>query len=198
MIRLIGGTGYIGGTYKCCIGDNQIITTNDEFLHITTLFFLTILIIYILHDFQQQDRNRFWIVLSSCLIPFQLTILMPSNEMITTFNNMMLGCLLVIVIIVTITHILICRYVCDPVLGDNGKYYVPPAMINIFIEKLIPRLVSCMQRIYNNIVSDNDDTINCLHSVLRRLLLYIKLFLIINVLRAYMITPNQFEVKHVT
>lgn len=36
------------------------------------------------------------------------------------------------------------RYICDPVLGDNGKYYVPPAMINIFIEKLIPRFVSLL------------------------------------------------------
>ena len=53
-------------------------------------------------------------------------------------------------------HILLCidisststsyynRYICDPVLGDNGKYYVPPAMINIFIEKLIPRFVSLL------------------------------------------------------
>ena len=84
---------------------------------------------------------------------------MPSNDII--YNNIVLGCLHSIVMIVTITSILICRYVCDPVLGDNGKYYVPPAMINIFIEKLIPRLVSCMQRIYNNVVSDNDDTLNC-------------------------------------
>lgn len=36
------------------------------------------------------------------------------------------------------------RYICDPVLGDNGKYYVPPAMINIFMEKLIPRFVSLL------------------------------------------------------
>ena len=31
------------------------------------------------------------------------------------------------------------KYVCDPVLGDNGKLYVPAALINIFKEKIIPR-----------------------------------------------------------
>ncbi len=31
------------------------------------------------------------------------------------------------------------RYVCDPVLGDNGKYYVPPALVDIFRATVIPR-----------------------------------------------------------
>ena len=29
-------------------------------------------------------------------------------------------------------------YVCDPVLGDNGKLYVPPALVDIFRDKIVP------------------------------------------------------------
>jgi hypothetical protein len=36
------------------------------------------------------------------------------------------------------------RYVCDPVLGDNGKYYVPPALVDIFRTTVIPRSVSLL------------------------------------------------------
>lgn len=31
------------------------------------------------------------------------------------------------------------RYICDPVLGDNGKYYVPKPLVNLFAEKVISR-----------------------------------------------------------
>ena len=31
------------------------------------------------------------------------------------------------------------RYVCDPVLGDNGKYYVPESLVELFRDKVIPR-----------------------------------------------------------
>mmetsp|Transcript_6627 Transcript_6627/g.6934 ORF Transcript_6627/g.6934 Transcript_6627/m.6934 type:complete len:344 (+) Transcript_6627:34-1065(+) len=31
------------------------------------------------------------------------------------------------------------RYVCDPVLGDNGRYYVPPALVDIFRTVVVPR-----------------------------------------------------------
>ena len=30
------------------------------------------------------------------------------------------------------------RYVCDPVLGDDGEFYVPQELVKTFIEKLIP------------------------------------------------------------
>mmetsp|Transcript_24666 Transcript_24666/g.28410 ORF Transcript_24666/g.28410 Transcript_24666/m.28410 type:complete len:319 (-) Transcript_24666:2126-3082(-) len=30
------------------------------------------------------------------------------------------------------------RYVCDPVLGDSGKFYVPPELVPIYREELIP------------------------------------------------------------
>jgi len=29
-------------------------------------------------------------------------------------------------------------YVCDPVLGDNGKFYVPEALVEVYKEKLLP------------------------------------------------------------
>ncbi len=31
------------------------------------------------------------------------------------------------------------RYICDPVLGDDGKLYVPKELINVFVTKVIPR-----------------------------------------------------------
>lgn len=31
------------------------------------------------------------------------------------------------------------RYVCDPVLGDNGKYYVPQTLVDIFRNVVIPK-----------------------------------------------------------
>ena len=31
------------------------------------------------------------------------------------------------------------KYVCDPVLGDEGKCYVPPALVDIFRRRVIPR-----------------------------------------------------------
>lgn len=31
------------------------------------------------------------------------------------------------------------RYICDPVLGDEGKYYVPEALVGLFRDKVIPR-----------------------------------------------------------
>jgi pyridoxine kinase len=30
------------------------------------------------------------------------------------------------------------RFVCDPVLGDNGKFYVPPALVQVYKTKVIP------------------------------------------------------------
>ena len=30
------------------------------------------------------------------------------------------------------------RYVCDPVLGDHGKYYVPPELADLFRTKVVP------------------------------------------------------------
>uniref|UniRef100_A0A7S1VZ37 pyridoxal kinase n=1 Tax=Ditylum brightwellii TaxID=49249 RepID=A0A7S1VZ37_9STRA len=30
------------------------------------------------------------------------------------------------------------RYVCDPVLGDNGEFYVPPELVSIYREELVP------------------------------------------------------------
>lgn len=30
------------------------------------------------------------------------------------------------------------RYVCDPVLGDKGKFYVPESLVQVYKEKLIP------------------------------------------------------------
>ena len=30
------------------------------------------------------------------------------------------------------------RYVCDPVLGDDGRFYVPPELVDVYKEKLIP------------------------------------------------------------
>ena len=31
-----------------------------------------------------------------------------------------------------------CRYVCDPVLGDNGKFYCPPELVEIYRSEVIP------------------------------------------------------------
>lgn len=31
------------------------------------------------------------------------------------------------------------RYICDPVLGDNGKYYVPESLVELFRDRVIPR-----------------------------------------------------------
>ena len=31
------------------------------------------------------------------------------------------------------------RYICDPVLGDNGKYYVPESLVELFRDKVISR-----------------------------------------------------------
>ena len=31
------------------------------------------------------------------------------------------------------------KYFCDPVMGDHGEYYVPEAMVKIFIDKIVPR-----------------------------------------------------------
>lgn len=31
------------------------------------------------------------------------------------------------------------KYICDPVLGDNGKYYVPPELVSIYQTKVLPR-----------------------------------------------------------
>jgi len=31
------------------------------------------------------------------------------------------------------------KYVCDPVFGDNGNYYVHPTLVPIFIEKILPQ-----------------------------------------------------------
>lgn len=31
------------------------------------------------------------------------------------------------------------RYICDPVFGDNGNYYVPKSLVDIFIRNIIPR-----------------------------------------------------------
>jgi pyridoxine kinase len=30
------------------------------------------------------------------------------------------------------------RYVCDPVLGDKGKFYVPESLVQVYREKVIP------------------------------------------------------------
>jgi pyridoxine kinase len=30
------------------------------------------------------------------------------------------------------------RYVCDPVLGDAGRFYVPPELVDLYIQKVIP------------------------------------------------------------
>lgn len=38
------------------------------------------------------------------------------------------------------------RYVCDPVLGDHGRYYVPAELVDIFRERVIPRRVICVKR----------------------------------------------------
>jgi pyridoxal/pyridoxine/pyridoxamine kinase len=34
------------------------------------------------------------------------------------------------------------RYICDPVLGDEGKFYVPEDMVEIFRVKVIPRYMN--------------------------------------------------------
>jgi pyridoxal/pyridoxine/pyridoxamine kinase len=39
----------------------------------------------------------------------------------------------------TIYHFCLHRYVCDPVLGDDGEYYTSPDLLCIYKEKLIPR-----------------------------------------------------------
>lgn len=31
------------------------------------------------------------------------------------------------------------KYICDPVLGDNGKFYVPQNLVELFREKIIPK-----------------------------------------------------------
>mmetsp|Transcript_8014 Transcript_8014/g.17106 ORF Transcript_8014/g.17106 Transcript_8014/m.17106 type:complete len:392 (-) Transcript_8014:1440-2615(-) len=31
-----------------------------------------------------------------------------------------------------------CRYVCDPVLGDRGKFYVPPELVDIYKKEVLP------------------------------------------------------------
>lgn len=31
------------------------------------------------------------------------------------------------------------RYICDPVLGDNGKFYVPEELTPLFKTKIIPK-----------------------------------------------------------
>lgn len=33
-----------------------------------------------------------------------------------------------------------CRYVCDPVLGDNGEMYTTPDLIDVYREKVLPRV----------------------------------------------------------
>ena len=31
------------------------------------------------------------------------------------------------------------KYVCDPVLGDNGRFYVPEELVELFKTKIIPK-----------------------------------------------------------
>ena len=31
-----------------------------------------------------------------------------------------------------------CRYLCDPVLGDRGEFYVPKELVNIYREEMLP------------------------------------------------------------
>mgnify|MGYP006088459569 CR=1 FL=1 len=31
------------------------------------------------------------------------------------------------------------KYVCDPVMGDDGKFYVPKELVELFITKIIPK-----------------------------------------------------------
>ena len=31
------------------------------------------------------------------------------------------------------------KYLCDPVLGDNGKLYAPAELVGLYKEKIIPR-----------------------------------------------------------
>lgn len=43
-----------------------------------------------------------------------------------------------------------CRYVCDPVLGDNGKFYVPRELVDIYRRDVLP-LVSAAKRLGENV-----------------------------------------------
>lgn len=31
------------------------------------------------------------------------------------------------------------KYICDPVLGDNGKFYVPEELVDLFRTKILPK-----------------------------------------------------------
>ena len=60
------------------------------------------------------------------------------------------------------------KYVCDPVLGDNGKLYVPIGLINIFKEKIIPRAYMITpnqleaEKLSDIVITDGSSVIACI------------------------------------
>lgn len=63
------------------------------------------------------------------------------------------------------------RYICDPVLGDEGEYYTSRELLLIYTTQLIPRY----------------------HNAHFEVVFYLN-----PVYRSYMITPNQFEAEEIT
>ena len=67
------------------------------------------------------------------------------------------------------------KYICDPVLGDNGNFYVPLSLVPIFIQKLLPMAYMITPNQFeaellsggNPIVTETDciDCLKTLHSL---------------------------------
>lgn len=56
------------------------------------------------------------------------------------------------------------RFVCDPVLGDDGKYYVPETLVKVFRESVVPKYIHCirdpsMNNHCTQILHDNSESI---------------------------------------
>ncbi|KAG0454810.1 hypothetical protein HPP92_024102 [Vanilla planifolia] len=88
-------------------------------------------------------------------------------------------------------------YVCDPVMGDEGKLYVPEELVSIYREKVVhvasmltPNQFEIEQLTGSRIVSEKDALKACnkLHAAGTSKVVHV----------ASMLTPNQFEIEQLT
>ncbi|KAJ8545918.1 hypothetical protein K7X08_018501 [Anisodus acutangulus] len=55
------------------------------------------------------------------------------------------------------------KYVCDPVMGDEGKLYVPPELVAVYCEKVVP-VASMLTPNYITSEKDGQEACNILHA----------------------------------
>ena len=71
---------------------------------------------------------------------------LKDNELLQDIGHILTGYIGSVSFLLTVIHIVQTirqqspgsRYVCDPVLGDNGKFYVPPELVEVYRNEVLP------------------------------------------------------------